>query len=81
VVRALEEAQRAADAREWLMRVVTHDLKNPLGAADGYGQLLDAIAARRLPRNHRPAGGRRSAGAPILDGERGSLQDLGAPSG
>lgn len=39
--RALEEAQRASDARERLMRGVTHDLKNPLGAADGYGQLLE----------------------------------------
>lgn len=38
--RALAEARRLAESRERLMRGVTHDLKNPLGAADGYTQLL-----------------------------------------
>jgi signal transduction histidine kinase len=38
--RALAEARRVAKSRERLMRGVTHDLKNPLGAADGYTQLL-----------------------------------------
>jgi signal transduction histidine kinase len=38
--RALAESRRLAQSRERLMRGVTHDLKNPLGAADGYTQLL-----------------------------------------
>jgi signal transduction histidine kinase len=37
---ALAESRRLAESRERLMRGVTHDLKNPLGAADGYTQLL-----------------------------------------
>jgi signal transduction histidine kinase len=32
---------RAADARTSLLRGVTHDVKNPLGAAAGYAQLLE----------------------------------------
>jgi signal transduction histidine kinase len=36
----LQETQRLADSRERLVRGITHDLKNPLGAADGYAQLL-----------------------------------------
>lgn len=32
---------RAMDAKAGLMRGVTHDLKNPLGAASGYAQLLE----------------------------------------
>ncbi|MEP6730340.1 MAG: HAMP domain-containing sensor histidine kinase [bacterium] len=32
---------RAMEAKAGLMRGVTHDLKNPLGAASGYAQLLD----------------------------------------
>lgn len=38
-----ERAQvvRAAEARSALLRGVTHDLKNPLGAAAGYAQLLE----------------------------------------
>jgi signal transduction histidine kinase len=38
--RALAEARRLSASRERLLRGVTHDLKNPLGAADGYTQLL-----------------------------------------
>lgn len=40
--RALAEARRLAASRERLMRGITHDLKNPLGAADGYTHLLEA---------------------------------------
>jgi signal transduction histidine kinase len=40
--RALAEARSLAASRERLMRGVTHDLKNPLGAADGYTHLLEA---------------------------------------
>lgn len=35
------EVVRAADARAALLRGVTHDVKNPLGAAAGYAQLLE----------------------------------------
>lgn len=38
--RALAEARRLSASRERLLRGITHDLKNPLGAADGYTQLL-----------------------------------------
>ena len=37
---ALAEAARANEARERLMRGITHDVKNPLGAAKGYAELL-----------------------------------------
>ncbi len=39
-VRALGDTQRALASRYRLMRGVTHDIKNPLGAADGYAELL-----------------------------------------
>ena len=35
------EVVRAAEARTALLRGVTHDVKNPLGAAAGYAQLLE----------------------------------------
>jgi Signal transduction histidine kinase len=35
------EVLRAAEARSALLRGVTHDVKNPLGAAAGYAQLLE----------------------------------------
>ncbi|HEU4558344.1 MAG TPA: HAMP domain-containing sensor histidine kinase, partial [Longimicrobium sp.] len=38
--RALAAARQEAESRERLMRSVTHDLKNPIGAADGYVELL-----------------------------------------
>jgi signal transduction histidine kinase len=38
---ALAEAARADEARARLMRGVTHDVKNPLGAARGYAELLE----------------------------------------
>jgi signal transduction histidine kinase len=37
---ALEEAARSAEARQRLLRGVTHDVKNPLGAARGYAEIL-----------------------------------------
>jgi signal transduction histidine kinase len=39
-VRALEETRSTLASRQRLVRGVTHDIKNPLGAADGYGELL-----------------------------------------
>jgi signal transduction histidine kinase len=40
VEQALEETARATEARARLLRGVTHDVKNPLGAAQGYAELL-----------------------------------------
>ncbi len=37
---ALEDAARSTEARQRLLRGVTHDVKNPLGAARGYADLL-----------------------------------------
>lgn len=38
--RALNELAHTTEARNRLLRGVTHDVKNPLGAADGYAELL-----------------------------------------
>ncbi|WP_420125771.1 sensor histidine kinase [Longimicrobium sp.] len=38
--RALAETARATEARSHLLRGVSHDVKNPLGAARGYAELL-----------------------------------------
>ncbi|HST60701.1 MAG TPA: HAMP domain-containing sensor histidine kinase [Longimicrobium sp.] len=38
---ALEEAARMTEARARLLRGVSHDVKNPLGAARGYAELLE----------------------------------------
>jgi signal transduction histidine kinase len=40
VERALDETARAIEARSHLIRGFTHDVKNPLGAADGFAELL-----------------------------------------
>ncbi len=37
---ALQETERLAEARTRLLRGITHDVKNPLGAAKGYAELL-----------------------------------------
>jgi signal transduction histidine kinase len=42
VEHALDETARAVAARTDLIRGFTHDVKNPLGAADGYAQLLES---------------------------------------
>jgi signal transduction histidine kinase len=39
--RALAETARATEARAHLLRGVSHDVKNPLGAARGYAELLE----------------------------------------
>jgi len=39
---ARAELERVTESRERLMRGFSHDLKNPLGAADGHAQLLEA---------------------------------------
>ena len=37
---ALAESARVTEARRRLIRGITHDVKNPLGAARGYAELL-----------------------------------------
>src|SRR5262249_41949542 len=44
-----QEGVRAAEARAALLRGVTHDVKNPLGAAAGYAQLLEEGVVGTLP--------------------------------
>ncbi len=39
---ARAELERVTESRERLMRGFSHDLKNPLGAADGHAQVLEA---------------------------------------
>lgn len=51
--RRRHEAERAIESRARLMRGFTHDVKNPLGAADGFLELLedgvmDALTPRQL---------------------------------
>jgi signal transduction histidine kinase len=53
-----EEAVRAGEARAALLRGVTHDVKNPLGAASGYAQLIEdgivgPVPPRQLEMVHR----------------------------
>ncbi len=40
-VQRREELERVSESRTRLMRGFSHDVKNPLGAADGYAQLLE----------------------------------------
>lgn len=49
--RRREELERITESRERLMRGFSHDLKNPLGAADGHAQLLeDGILGEVTPK-------------------------------
>lgn len=38
---AMKQTENAVAAREYLIRGFTHDVKNPLGVADGYAELLE----------------------------------------
>jgi signal transduction histidine kinase len=62
VERALQETARAVESRARLIRGVTHDLKNPLGAADAYGELMELGLKGELtaPQRQVVAGIRRS---------------------
>jgi signal transduction histidine kinase/CHASE3 domain sensor protein len=57
----------AMEGRSRLMRGFSHDLKNPLGAADGFLQLLDeGIMGELTPRQRTAVGGSRRAMAAAL---------------
>jgi signal transduction histidine kinase len=46
--RALADMRKAVAERNRLLRGITHDVKNPLGAADAYAQLLLEVGTTRL---------------------------------
>ncbi|HEV3050126.1 MAG TPA: HAMP domain-containing sensor histidine kinase, partial [Longimicrobium sp.] len=71
--RALAETARATEARAHLLRGVSHDVKNPLGAARGYAELLEqGIRGELTPEQAKfVAGIRRS-----IDGALSILADL-----
>jgi len=48
-----QEVERAVEARARFIRGITHDLKNPLGAADGYAQLLQTGMRGDIPPGQR----------------------------
>lgn|GEM_PF-1503973 len=58
---------QATEARARLLRGVTHDIKNPLGAADGYAQLLEMeLVGTLLPQQEKwVAGVRRGIGGAL----------------
>lgn len=65
--RALDLARAAREARERLLRGITHDLKNPLGAADGYAELLqEGIEGELTPGQSRMLDGLRRCHADTL---------------
>ena len=61
--RALRDAVAAEEARTRLLRGVTHDVKNPIGAAKGYAELLALEVKAPLD----------PAQAPLIDGIERSL--------
>jgi PAS domain S-box-containing protein len=56
--RRREELERVTESRTRLMRGFTHDVKNPLGAADGYAQLLQDGILGELSEKQRESIGR-----------------------
>jgi len=68
-----EELERITESRARLMRGFSHDVKNPLGAADGYLQLLEAGIMGELSDAQKEsiAKARRSIGTAL-----GLIQDL-----
>lgn len=62
-----DELERITESRARLMRGFSHDVKNPLGAADGYLQILElGIAGPLTPKQaENVAGARRSIGAAL----------------
>lgn len=67
------EAQRAMESKARLIRGVTHDLKNPLGAVDGYAELLEmGVRGPLAPEQLEMVGRMRGAVRSVLD----ALADL-----
>lgn len=70
---ALAELRRTSESRARMMRGVTHDLKNPLGAARGYADLMnDGVAGEITPRQREMVVGVRRN----VDHALGIIQDL-----
>jgi signal transduction histidine kinase len=70
---ALEEMRRTEAARDRLLRGVTHDIKNPLGAADGYAELLEmGLRGELAPEQGRIVAGIRRS----IRGALAIIQDL-----
>lgn len=89
--RRTEELQRMMESRSRLMRGFGHDVKNPLGAADGFLQLLEdgifgPLSDEQLPRLQRARRAIRSALGLIDDlldlarAESGQLEIRAAPT-
>jgi signal transduction histidine kinase len=71
--RALAARERAIEARSRLLRGVTHDVKNPLGAAQGFAELLEmGIKGTLTPEQARYVAGIRRS----IDGALAILADL-----
>jgi signal transduction histidine kinase len=63
----LIEMRAVSESRARLMRGITHDLKNPLGAADGYGELLQmGIEGELTPGQEKMVGGMRRSIRTVL---------------
>lgn len=71
--RALRAREHAIEARARLLRGVTHDVKNPLGAAHGYAELLEmGVKGPLTPEQGRYVAGIRRS----IDGALAILADL-----
>jgi signal transduction histidine kinase len=64
---ALAEARRISESRERIVRGITHDIKNPLGAVDGYAELLElGVDGKLEPRQQKMVKGIRDSVAGAL---------------
>lgn len=69
----LKAVTEATEARSRLIRGVTHDVKNPLGSADGYAQLLELeLRGKLLPEQAKLVAGVRRG----IQGALGMITDL-----
>lgn len=69
----LKAVMEATEARSRLIRGITHDVKNPLGSADGYAQLLELeLRGKLLPEQAKLVAGVRRG----IQGALGMITDL-----